>query len=98
MSGPKNTLPMMMGEGPFGVIAMGGMFTVLKVRDSIASYEDPGWYDQPAGTSVKRISVEEDTTQKKGALRYTCPMHPEIIKNEPGACPKCGMTLKPVRP
>ncbi|MFX6869137.1 heavy metal-binding domain-containing protein, partial [Acinetobacter baumannii] len=24
---------------------------------------------------------------------YTCPMHPEIVKNEPGSCPKCGMSL-----
>ena len=26
---------------------------------------------------------------------YTCPMHPEIERDEPGACPKCGMTLEP---
>jgi hypothetical protein len=24
---------------------------------------------------------------------YTCPMHPEVISNKPGKCPKCGMTL-----
>ena len=24
---------------------------------------------------------------------YTCPMHPEVIVNQPGKCPKCGMTL-----
>ena len=24
---------------------------------------------------------------------YTCPMHPEVITNKPGKCPKCGMTL-----
>jgi len=28
--------------------------------------------------------------------RYTCPMHSEIVKNEPGSCPKCGMNLVPV--
>ena len=28
--------------------------------------------------------------------RYTCPMHPEIVKDEPGNCPKCGMNLVPV--
>ncbi|HET9056319.1 MAG TPA: copper-translocating P-type ATPase [Chitinophagaceae bacterium] len=28
--------------------------------------------------------------------RYTCPMHPEIVKNEPGSCPKCRMNLVPV--
>ena len=25
---------------------------------------------------------------------YTCPMHPEVVKEEPGACPKCGMDLE----
>ncbi|WP_424337942.1 heavy metal-binding domain-containing protein [Jannaschia helgolandensis] len=30
------------------------------------------------------------------AAQYTCPMHPEVISDEPGACPKCGMTLVPV--
>jgi len=30
------------------------------------------------------------------ATRYTCPMHPEIVRDEPGACPKCGMALEPV--
>jgi len=28
--------------------------------------------------------------------QYTCPMHPEIISDEPGACPKCGMALEPM--
>lgn len=28
-------------------------------------------------------------------VEYTCPMHPEIVRSEPGACPKCGMTLVP---
>jgi len=45
-----NTLPMMTGQGPFGGIEMGGMFTVVKIREGITSYEDPGWYDHPAGT------------------------------------------------
>ena len=26
-------------------------------------------------------------------LHYTCPMHPEIVQDKPGNCPKCGMTL-----
>lgn len=29
--------------------------------------------------------------------QYTCPMHPEVIKNTPGKCPKCGMDLVPVK-
>jgi len=49
---PDNTLPMMTGEGPFGPIEMGGMFTVLKVRDDLQpdDYRDPGWYKHPEGT------------------------------------------------
>ena len=30
--------------------------------------------------------------------RYTCPMHPEIIRDAPGTCPKCGMALEPMMP
>lgn len=29
-------------------------------------------------------------------LYYSCPMHPEVQMNQPGSCPKCGMTLQPV--
>jgi len=55
MGGPKNTLPMMTGTGQFGPISMGGMFTVLKIRDGITSYEDPGWYKNPDGTVASKI-------------------------------------------
>jgi manganese oxidase len=49
---PDNTLPMMTGQGPFGAIEMGGMFTTVKVREGLArnDYRDPGWYDHPKGT------------------------------------------------
>ena len=49
---PENTLPMMTGQGPFGGVEMGGMFTVLKVRkdQKPGDYQDPGWYKHPAGT------------------------------------------------
>jgi P-type Cu2+ transporter len=29
--------------------------------------------------------------------QYTCPMHPEVIKDAPGKCPKCGMNLVPLK-
>ncbi len=44
---PPNSIPMLGGDGPFGTIAMGGMFTVLKVREGLASLADPGWYAGP---------------------------------------------------
>ena len=30
--------------------------------------------------------------------KYTCPMHPEIVRDEPGHCPICGMALEPMMP
>jgi FtsP/CotA-like multicopper oxidase with cupredoxin domain len=49
---PDNTLPMMTGFGQFGPIEMGGMFTVVKVREGLAAndYRDPGPYKNPEGT------------------------------------------------
>jgi len=49
---PDNTLPMMTGQGPFGAVEMGGMFTVLKVRrdQKRGDYSDPGWFQHPKGT------------------------------------------------
>jgi FtsP/CotA-like multicopper oxidase with cupredoxin domain len=46
---PDNTLPMMTGQGPFGPVEMGGMFTVLKVRadQKRGDFSDPGWYQHP---------------------------------------------------
>ena len=60
MKGPENTLAMMAGKGPFGNIEMGGMFTVLKVRDHQApgDFRDPGWYAHPAGTVARRVSSD----------------------------------------
>jgi len=49
---PDNTLPMMTGFGQFGPIEMGGMLSVVKVREGLQAgdYKDPGWYKHPEGT------------------------------------------------
>jgi FtsP/CotA-like multicopper oxidase with cupredoxin domain len=48
---PPNSIPMVGGPGPHDVITMGGMFTILKVRESLPhGHEDPGWYENPRGT------------------------------------------------
>ena len=101
---PKNSLPMVGGQGPFDYITMGGLFTMLKVRENLASYDDPGWYQHPPGTVADLASAEmlrndgiEIPTRKAIAKAgtYTCVMHPEVVSKEPGKCPKCGMALKP---
>jgi FtsP/CotA-like multicopper oxidase with cupredoxin domain len=49
---PDNTVPMMTGQGPFGALGMGGMFSVVKVRKGLKAgdYADPGGYAHPPGT------------------------------------------------
>lgn len=49
MDVPENSIPMLGARGPRDYITMGGMFTVLKVRDRLDGNADPGWYDNPEG-------------------------------------------------
>ncbi|HWH75674.1 MAG TPA: copper oxidase [Methylibium sp.] len=51
---PENTAPMMSGDGPYGSLEMGGMFTLLKVRrdQQPGDYGDPGWFRHPPGTQA----------------------------------------------
>jgi FtsP/CotA-like multicopper oxidase with cupredoxin domain len=55
---PPNTISMKGAPGPFGdYISMGGLFTIVKVRDRLTSYdEDPGWYQHPPGTVALKAS------------------------------------------
>ncbi|HBL26602.1 MAG TPA: copper oxidase [Acidobacteria bacterium] len=60
MGRPRNSLLMGDGEGPFGEIFMGGMFTILKIREGLRSYdEDPGWYKHPAGTVATAVGERQ---------------------------------------
>ena len=81
------------------------MFTLLKVREGITSYDDPGWYQNPPGTVATLASAEQlrrhgieakspaPASQNSG--KYTCVMHPDVVSDKPGKCPKCGMDLVP---
>jgi hypothetical protein len=55
MGAPRNSIPMLGGEGPSGEIDMGGMFTIVKVREGLSSYADPGWYTYPPGTQAHKV-------------------------------------------
>lgn len=63
---------------------------------------DPGRYGK-AQPSSSPVQIKPKVMGKKSgeaatlsaAVTFTCPMHPEVIQDHPGACPKCGMALEP---
>jgi len=74
MDVPANSIPMAGAAGPFDTITMGGMFTILKVREGSASYEDPGWYEHPAG-SVASLA-ESAELERDGISLESMPPQP----------------------
>ena len=60
MAVPPNSLPMAGGPGQYDYITMGGMFTLVKVRQELpADGSDPGWYKPPPGTRAE-VAPEAD--------------------------------------
>ena len=76
---PDNTVPMMTGEGPFGSVEMGGMFSVVKVRrdQQPNDYKNPGWFKHPKGTRAYRVQTKIEGTApfsiRRGAIHAACP-------------------------
>jgi manganese oxidase len=66
---PDNTAPMMTGQGPFGSLEMGGMFTTVKVRrhQQPGDFRDPGWYKHPPGTVAHEFEGELPPIQRPPA-------------------------------
>jgi hypothetical protein len=64
---PDNTLPMMTGTGQFGVLGLGGMVSLLMVREGLAAndYKNPGWYKNPPGTVAYRVDNPNATPLRK---------------------------------
>ena len=54
---PANSVPMKGAPGPFGTIDMGGMFTIVKIRERLTG--DPGWYAHPPGTVAQAASKDQ---------------------------------------
>ena len=59
MPGPENSLAMVGGTGPFGPLPMGGMFTLLRVRDGLTGSADPGPYAHPLGSVAEPSTAAE---------------------------------------
>lgn len=74
MKYPPNMSPIG-NPGPFGVIEMGGMFTVFKVRNNITSYVDPGWYQHPLGTVAEAVNIDTVPQNIRGMEHMTIQDH-----------------------
>jgi Cu+-exporting ATPase len=55
-------------------------------------------YDKPGNCPVCGMDLVKAPSASEIKTEYTCPMHPEIIRNAPGSCPICGMDLVPKTP
>jgi FtsP/CotA-like multicopper oxidase with cupredoxin domain len=82
MGVPHNSIPMLGGKGKHDLITMGGMFTILKVRDRLPAngYADPGWYDAPPGTTSV-AALEADL--KRDGIDPAAPA-PVLAGDDPG--------------
>jgi len=59
MPTPAGSIAMLGGPGPHGRIDMGGLFTILKIRQTLPPGGDPGWYVNPPGTVASEASAAE---------------------------------------
>jgi hypothetical protein len=77
---PDNTARMMGGDGPFGSLEMGGMFTTVKVRrdQKPGDYGDPGWYRHPKGTQAWEWTGALPEPTREPAAKAGAASHPDI--------------------
>lgn len=68
-----------------------GMFYCPMHCEGDKTYEKHGICPVCGMDLVEQLSIQKP-------IQYTCPMHPEILRAEPGACPICGMELIPLKP
>ncbi|PHV36281.1 multicopper oxidase family protein [Janthinobacterium sp. BJB304] len=84
---PDNTLPMMAGDGPFGAIGMGGMFTTVKVRkdQKPGDYRDPGWYKHPSrSVAYEWTGAVPEPVRGQGAGKPAAKSGVEMTVRKPG--------------
>jgi FtsP/CotA-like multicopper oxidase with cupredoxin domain len=71
-------------------------FAVLRTNPDMAAERErvaPYLAAEPHKTVAFIAEMDMDAPEGDGPVVYTCPMHPEVVDEEPGHCPQCGMKL-----
>jgi hypothetical protein len=72
----------------------------LRTSGSIAQQSDHDHERPPSphsGMAEDQQHEQKQEHEREKRQKYTCPMHPEVVMDHPGSCPKCGMTLVPMK-
>jgi FtsP/CotA-like multicopper oxidase with cupredoxin domain len=76
--------------------ALADRFEVLRTNaDMVAERERATAYLDAEPEKILAFIAEMDMGTPRGNATYVCPMHPEVVQDEPGHCPRCGMKLLP---
>jgi len=80
-----------------------GMKVSIPTAEHIITHHGEKYYFCSSRCEEKFVAAPETylgdrppAEEMPAGTRYTCPMHPEIIRDQPGDCPKCGMALEPM--
>ncbi|HEY0008943.1 MAG TPA: multicopper oxidase domain-containing protein [Tepidisphaeraceae bacterium] len=91
MAMPPNSIPMVGAQGPHDYITMGGMFTILKVRENLPDgYGDPGWYQDKPGERATHATPEAMRQSGITADGNSAPMVPPRLARTQQAKPTQG--------
>jgi P-type Cu+ transporter len=83
-------------SAPAGTVEFNGQTYFFCSTHCVEKFRaDPQRYLTPTVQSLTRIGIQRDNKPtESAACEYTCPMHPQIVRDRPGSCPICGMALE----
>jgi len=93
------------GHGEAGVVkdVVCGMSVEPATAQHVVQHKDQSFYfcsakcrEKFEGDPALYLDGKPAPEAMPKGTQYTCPMHPEIVRDEPGECPKCGMALDPM--
>ena len=90
--------------GPTAIDPVCGMTVTIKPESLVAEHDGCTYYFCGAKCRTKFMADPQQylsprqTAAAPEGVDWTCPMHPEVIRDRPGSCPICGMALEPLTP